>query len=89
MTRRKGVKSIPRKLCSIFSINGPCNLCMYNRFKGNQSINVFKDYADYSAYKDNYVSIEDRNYLDMDHLNRDSSESKTYEFIDQLPDYYE
>lgn len=29
---------------------------------------VFKDYADYTAYQKNYVSVEDRNYLDDDRI---------------------
>lgn len=50
---------------------------------------MFKDYANYSAYKTNYVTIEDRNYTDDDMLNRSKTESRTYEFIESLPDQYE
>lgn len=38
------------------------------RFKGNDNRDVFKDYADYSAYKKNRVQYEDRNYDNMDNL---------------------
>ena len=50
---------------------------------------MFKDYANYSAYTNNYVSIEDRNYLDGDMLDRPNAEARTYEFIDSLPDNYQ
>ncbi len=55
-----------------------CKYIFLCRFKGKENNSVFKDYVDYSAYKTNYVSIEDRNYGDMDMLNRSNTESRIY-----------
>lgn len=47
-------------------------------FKGNDTKNVFKDYADYTAYKTNSVSIEDRNYQNMEFMHGERGESRVY-----------
>lgn len=62
---------------------------MIFRFKNTSNKEVFKNYADYSAYKGNYASLEDRNYDDYDFLHRGKVAEKGYEFIGNLPDGYE
>lgn len=35
-------------------------------FKGLDNKEIFKDYAQYSAYKTNHMKVENRNYESMD-----------------------
>ena len=56
--------------------------------ENNSSKNIFRDYADYSAYKSNKVSYEDRNYGVLDNLSHGKRTQRTYEFIESLPDDY-
>ena len=67
----------------------PVNICRFKSLEDNNSDkNIFKDYADYSAYKTNKVSYEDRNYGVLDNLAHGKRTQRTYEFIESLPDNY-
>lgn len=57
-------------------------------FKGLDNKEIFKDYADYSAYKSNHLKTENRNYESMDTIEYPTLTEKTMEFIDTIPNEY-
>ena len=58
-------------------------------FKGLDNKEIFKDYADYSAYKSNHMKVENRNYESMDSIDYSKSGERTYAFLDSIPDTYQ
>ena len=57
-------------------------------FKGTSDQSIFKDYADYSAYKSNYASIQEKEFEHLDNMRDTKPIEKVYNFIQELPDDY-
>lgn len=78
----------PDASCSTSLTRGKCTDPIIARFKGYENKDIFKDYAEYSAYKTNKTQYDDRNYASMDNMYRGKRAQKTYEFVDGLPEDY-